>query len=136
MTKRNDISYLAGIIDGEGCISITHNKKRKSYRLRISITSTDKILLDWVQERYGGYTYERKKQLPHHKRKYEWSLFPNCQQKIFLELLADTLLIKKDRALLGLELIKLSGQRGDEVREKREKIRLSLSWLNQGGARD
>lgn len=136
MTKRNDISYLAGIIDGEGCISINHRKKTNEYRLRISITSTDKILLDWVQERYGGYIYERKKQLPHYKRKYEWSIFAHRPQKDFLKLLSDTLLIKKDRAELGLSLLELAGQRGIEAKEKREQIRLSLSWLNNGGARD
>ena len=136
MTKRHDISYLAGIIDGEGCISINHSKKTNEYRLRISITSTDRILLDWVQERYGGYIYERKKQLPHHRRKYEWIIFAHRPQEQFLKLLADTLIIKQDRAQLGLSLLALAGQRGIEVREQREKIKLALSELNSGSRND
>ena len=136
MTKRHDISYMAGIIDGEGCISINYARKSGEYRMRISITNTDRILLDWVQERYGGYIYERKKQMPHYKRKYEWCIFAHRPQRKFIEALAETLIIKRDRALIGLEFLNLVGQRGEEVRKKREQIYLSISKLNSGRARD
>ena len=55
-----ELAYMAGIMDGEGCIHIsrpiTRHKDCKSpiYQTYISVTNTDAILLDWIQERFGG----------------------------------------------------------------------------------
>ena len=51
--ENTELSYLAGLIDGEGCISIvktTVDKDLKSprFRLRLTITNTNKALMDWL----------------------------------------------------------------------------------------
>lgn len=57
----HDVGYLAGIIDGEGCIHIsrpiTRHKDCKSpiYQTYISVTNTDLNLLNWLQEKLGGH---------------------------------------------------------------------------------
>jgi hypothetical protein len=48
-----EIAYLAGIIDGEGCIYIGNfscNKKTgvPYYQTNIQVTNTDKKLIDWL----------------------------------------------------------------------------------------
>ena len=54
------LGYTAGIIDGEGCISIfrytKHGKPNYSsyHRLIVSITSTDEWLCQWFKMQYGG----------------------------------------------------------------------------------
>lgn len=45
-----EAAYLAGIIDGEGSISMDF--RRNTYRL--SIGNTDKALLNWIYDRLGG----------------------------------------------------------------------------------
>lgn len=54
------LAYLAGIIDGEGCIHIGYyfNKSQNisTYHTLIQITSTDIALIKWLEENFGGKT--------------------------------------------------------------------------------
>ena len=57
-------AYFAGIVDGEGCITIVSNgqidKKQKmaltapNKRLQFTIANTDKSLMDWLLINFGG----------------------------------------------------------------------------------
>jgi len=57
-------AYLAGIIDGEGCIYI-HKWRDKGkyfgYTLVLHISNTDYSLIRWIRERFGGIVYTRKR---------------------------------------------------------------------------
>lgn len=46
--SESDTAYIAGIIDGEGCIGIYHYKSRSSIHPVISVTNTSKALIDWI----------------------------------------------------------------------------------------
>lgn len=46
-------AYLAGIIDGEGSISLVKLNRNKNHSPMISIASADKELLEWVQQITG-----------------------------------------------------------------------------------
>lgn len=58
--RRGRISarYLAGFIDGEGSLMITKSRSRKSrnvqYRARMSLSNTDREILEQISEQYGG----------------------------------------------------------------------------------
>lgn len=43
-----ETAYIAGIIDGEGCISLHKAKKSYTPRLTVTITNTTKGLVDWL----------------------------------------------------------------------------------------
>ena len=73
-------AYMAGIIDGEGSIYIgnfSSNPKTgsKYYQTNIEVTNTDKQLMDWIVNTFGGRlnTYTAK-QLPKNSRRtvYRW----------------------------------------------------------------
>ncbi|WP_261180560.1 LAGLIDADG family homing endonuclease [Anaerobacillus sp. CMMVII] len=49
-----EAAYLAGIIDGEGTITLTKMNNTHNRRQVISIASTDLELLTYVQELTGG----------------------------------------------------------------------------------
>ena len=51
-----DIKYLAGFFDGEGCVEINPNKIQD----RISVVNTNKIILECIQETFGGTIYSKK----------------------------------------------------------------------------
>lgn len=75
------IAYLAGIIDGEGSIYIGNfscNKKTKVpyYQTNIQVTNTDKPLIDWIYNVFGGLISKRtSRQHAHNSRKqaYIWT---------------------------------------------------------------
>jgi hypothetical protein len=57
------LSYLSGLIDGEGCFSITKDKcGRKAFRIRVVLEEKDSGVLDFISKKIGGHRYHRKTQ--------------------------------------------------------------------------
>ena len=80
-----DIGYLAGIIDGEGCLNLYNS--RGYTHCRLTINTTDKLLASWLKEKLGtgGVNKEkRRKPKPHHKQVY---IFLMAAQADMFELL-------------------------------------------------
>ena len=55
----SEIAYLAGLIDGEGCIYIGHTKQGKygngyQWHSMLKITSCDEELIIWLENTFGG----------------------------------------------------------------------------------
>jgi hypothetical protein len=48
-------AYVAGFLDGEGCIGIYKYSKGYAYRYRVRFTNANKEALDLIQSQYGGY---------------------------------------------------------------------------------
>lgn len=75
-----DWAYLAGIIDGEGCLGVYTRRKRNrpgdalrvTYRPRLQVANTSEALMRWLEVRFGGVVREvpRKK---HWKRCFTWN---------------------------------------------------------------
>ena len=55
-----DIAYIAGIIDGEGCIMIRRDGKHtNSHSVVLYITNSDFGILKFIKERFGGSIYNQ-----------------------------------------------------------------------------
>lgn len=90
-------AYLAGIVDGEGSIFIAkENPSKPNYMLRISISSTDKILIDWIYKRFGGNTCTQRKDI-NKKIVYHWRSSGPHAAKIISNI-KEFLVIKKLKA--------------------------------------
>lgn len=76
MSDRDKVIYLAGIVDGEGHFYRPFVKKGNSEygynQPRLVVVNTDKALIDWLAENFGGYVCIRKKQKAHHKQCWQW----------------------------------------------------------------
>lgn len=48
-----DAAYLAGLVDGEGTIGLTHRHAHENRQLVLSIANTEAGILQWVRERTG-----------------------------------------------------------------------------------
>lgn len=48
-----ETAYIAGIVDGEGCIGI-YNRWNRGYFIQLTITNTDKQFLKWVSKMMNG----------------------------------------------------------------------------------
>ena len=100
--KKTDLAYVAGIVDGEGCIYLEHNSKGKSFQLSVSVGSTDAWICEWLKFAFGGCTYEMKtKNMPMRK----WEIRTK-QAGQFLESILPYLRLKKPQAELAIQFQK------------------------------
>jgi intein/homing endonuclease len=54
--EKTKLAYLAGLIDGEGCLRIN-----KENRIGLTITNTQLGMIEWVKENFGGRIYFEEK---------------------------------------------------------------------------
>ena len=80
----NDIAYIAGLFDGEGCVTCKQRKVKRGDRggkvynqwyIRCEISMTDKEVISWVHETLGfGWSKEKKyNNKPKYKKQWRWS---------------------------------------------------------------
>jgi hypothetical protein len=74
MLSETDYAYLAGLIDGEGTISIYLNS-RGYYITQVSITQVNEPLIRWLQEMFGGNVHNVKNNNPaKHQERWKWQI--------------------------------------------------------------
>ncbi len=104
------LPYVAGLMDGEGSITIGISKPSKkkqlkspSHWLQVGITNTNRELIGWLYEKFGGHISDnshspsRKKQRPC----WAWRVMSN-EAKDFLVSLYPYLRVKKRQAELAI----------------------------------
>jgi hypothetical protein len=74
MISDKEAAYTAGIIDGEGSISLTKNRKSRWPSPQVSVSSNDCELLDWLKLRFGGSIVTKKPAKPTHSISFNWKL--------------------------------------------------------------
>jgi hypothetical protein len=75
MRNREVIAYMAGIIDGEGTITLTRVNKTDSYRTPVvSVSSTSYEILEFIHKHYGGAIVNHKTYQKHHKQSWVWKI--------------------------------------------------------------
>lgn len=139
-------AYLAGIIDGEGCVNINRHKSKTSrlgYRFdaHISISNTNLNLLKDIQKFVGAGTI-RKKTVHKSNRKqgYEWGVY--SQQIKLLRACIPFLRIKYRQAVLLLKYIDkhnfIPGPKGLSLIRQRDQMKCwrRIRQLNRRGTTD
>ena len=101
--SNTDAAYLAGLIDGEGTVTLTRKHRNENRQLCVSISSTEIGLLEFALAVTGvGKITNKKTSQSHHTRSYAYAVY-NRQA---LALLENTLPFlrsyKRDRAKLIL----------------------------------
>ncbi|WP_409272151.1 LAGLIDADG family homing endonuclease [Neobacillus sp. SCS-31] len=93
-----EASYLAGIIDGEGSITLTRMHQKEFRRPCISIASTDIELLDYIKSITGGSIINKKNYKPG-KHKNSYCLNINKKNEVFsaLHQIAQYLRVERKR---------------------------------------
>lgn len=89
------LGYMAGLLDGEGCISEAGNPKG----WRITIAMTDKPVIDWLGSFGGGtVTTDHRRENYGRKTLWRWRLMRSRDVLVFLQTLRPYLRVKQDRA--------------------------------------
>lgn len=111
LATTQELAYVAGFIDGEGCLSIGANGS-----VSIGIVNTSKCTLDFVLKVLGTGVIQDRKQIVN-KRQYVYRAYgENCMN--IIKVILPYLIEKKDQALLLVEYrqqdrrIHKPGQRG------------------------
>ena len=121
MNNNVELAYLAGLVDGEGCIHI--NKWRNllknghQYALLVQIKMCDGRLLKELHRKYGGNLRLLKRSLenPNHSDILVWRL-GNRNAQAFLERLLPYLRLKRRQAEIGINFSKsIPGHRGSRA---------------------
>lgn len=110
MSDKAKCGYLAGIIDGEGCITITVGRRESgvhNYNAALIVTSTDECLIKWLIKHFGG-TYYRQGTAPKNcKHAFRWRFFKREEVERILLAILPYLVIKRKQAKLLLEFVRL-----------------------------
>lgn len=141
-------AYLAGIIDGEGCICIhgqkCWNRKRTKrytyYTLFLTVGNTSYRLLKWLHDNFGGSLAPAKKK-ENRRQVWHWNTASKHAEDILTRVLP-YLVIKKDQAELALEFrMSYAGQKPclyrpltEDIIQLRERLTAELSGLKKVGA--
>jgi len=83
--SKQDFAYIAGLIDGEGTVTLTRKHKKENRQLCISISSTEKCLLEFVLRATGvGKITNKKTGKPNHAASFAYAVY-NRQALSLLE---------------------------------------------------
>jgi hypothetical protein len=146
------LAYLAGIVDGEGTITITSYKNSRKgkgkehgrYGAKFSIINCDEGLMLWLVENFGGSSrpMKRNKINKAHRISYVWDMGERAATPV-ISAICPFLVIKKAQALLYLEFRGTRNVTGaqkhglsEKVVEMREIVVDKIKFLNRKGPRD
>lgn len=67
-------AYAAGLIDGEGTVTLTRRDRKAKYRWPVvSVTSTTLEIIEQLAK-FGGSVHKRSRRIKHHKDVWVWSI--------------------------------------------------------------
>jgi hypothetical protein len=130
--SREDLIYLAALIDGEGSIMLgpmkRYDRQMEWPRPEVYIASTDKELLDWVKKTFGGTISNKKVYKEHHKPSYGWRITNRKAIELIKNVVPFMKIHKKiGRGLALIEMAELTKPNGkytvEEIAKKQEEIR-------------
>lgn len=107
---KTEIAYLAGIIDGEGSISISASRQKsrrgRVYKLRVRITMVDTETMGWLAEKLGARLYRTEPRGLGRRAFYTLALEGEAAIPLIRRCLR-YLITKRRQAELALEFIKV-----------------------------
>jgi len=87
----NKLAYLAGLIDGEGCVGTYRSGKHMYFTIEIKMTS--EAVIDWLVENFGGYKHARPSTNRRWQDQYRWRIRGRDAEKLY-ERISPMLLVK------------------------------------------
>lgn len=91
--------YVAGFVDGEGCIDVQIIRSvHICPRVRVALAEAGKDVIDLLHNNYGGAVYKRISKNPNWSDSYSWELCNYTNVCKFLRNIVNHLIIKKEQA--------------------------------------
>ena len=102
-----DNAWLAGYIDGDGCISVRRFRRNNSYQymIQVDVSGTNYSLLSEIQKTWGGWLCENKR--PKGNRAFQYRVvWGNNKALSILKQVFPFLRLKRDEAALAIDFQK------------------------------
>lgn len=128
--SRADIAYTAGLIDGEGCVSIACRDGR--FTVMVYVGSTDAEILRWLQDHWGGFLTGPFGRGPNQRPIGLWRSLQGTNAKPLLTRIRPHAKIKSaqiENALRMVRLIERNGRRTVTARYRAAQI--ELYWIQR-----
>lgn len=127
-------AYLAGIIDGEGTVTLVRAHRNETPCPEVSVSNTSLPLLKWIQKRVGGIVSSKKTYKSHHTISYVWRL-RHDKAICFLNEIKEYLIVKRKHAdLITQEYKKVTHRAGKytpQLLQKKNALVQRIRKLNQ-----
>ena len=120
LTDKNKYSWLAGLIEGEGCLSIYYLPKKKylhserknaCWERKLIIVNTSLELIKFLKEYFGGTYYIQRKVNLARKTAYQWMIWGDNLKAMLLKIIP---FLKSKRKIAEL-LLKSYDYKGDNI---------------------
>ena len=118
-------AYIAGLVDGEGTITLTRKHRSENRRLALTVSSTERKLLEYVLEVVGaGIITNKRVYRSHHRASWTYQIFNRQALDLLRQIASHLNTYKANRAALVLKqyilLTPRNGKYSVEMKEKRE----------------
>lgn len=127
-------AYLAGIIDGEGTVTLMKHHKNETHIPFVGIANNNLALLKWIKSLAGGNICSKKKRLPHHNDSYVLNIRQDRALR-FLGEIKQYLIVKRRQAELITAKYKSvthrAGKYTPEMLAKKAALVAEIRRLNQ-----
>lgn len=126
-------AYLAGLIDGDGSISLTEHESpiQVHFFLNLKVTSTQRRQINWLVEQFGGQLENAGKQKGNDKPCFSWMVKDKKHISNILRGVVSYLVQKKETALKAIEYADLPfGLEDPALRSKYAKEISRLNHIN------
>lgn len=126
-------AYVAGLLDGEGSFQIGRAPQNRSgfqYIPRVVICNTNIDCINTLPHEYHGFLTHQNSRQENHRPLHTWCLTQNKQLEQFILSMLPYLIIKKQRANIVLEFLRMNGQQNPS---KRQLLFDALKKLNHRG---
>lgn len=145
-TRKLDIRYVAGIVDGEGCITIHVNRSHAArfanqqprIVMQVLVSNCFKPLIDQLHRQFGGHVAKHRDNYnPRARDNWRWGVSEQAACR-FVSRILPYLVVKRRQAELLIELGRLKAKNGQHrLTNKQVSERMSLaercSELNKRG---
>lgn len=126
-------AYLAGILDGEGCITVSKGKYDNRV-VQVYVAMCDKQAIDLFHDSFGGCIFYLVQKNPKWTNSWRWSIKSQRAKLVLLELMP-YLRVKRRQAETALELIgsftHIGGRATIAQRENQQRLHERIKSLNQ-----
>jgi len=70
--SKNDLYYAAGLVDGEGTVTLIRQTRHQKRSPSISVSSTSEELVDFMKDTFGGHIVKLKPPKKGHRQAWHW----------------------------------------------------------------
>ena len=122
--SRVDAAYIAGLVDGEGTITLVRKHRNENRQLALSISNTEYALLEFTRQAVGRGKITRKRtSKSHHTASYTYAIYNRQALELIRQLLPCLRSYKAKRAELILQqylpLTPRNGKYSSQIKQQR-----------------